>query len=71
MNREVVIGKIKKAAKEAGLPFVREELSKHTGVTVGGKRTTISRSSKDVPNVFAETIWKQLEEVLGKGWWKK
>jgi len=71
VHRDEVIRKIRKAAKEQGLAFSQEELTRHTGITVGGLRTTVSRSSKDMPNVFAETIFKQLEPVLGKGWWRK
>lgn len=71
MKRNDVIKKIRKAAKDQGLPFEMYELTKHTGVRVGDTATTVSRSSSDMPDVFAETIFKQLEPALGKGWWRK
>lgn len=70
MHREDVIKKIKLAAKDRGVSFERVELTRHTGVIVGEVRTTISRSSKDFPNRWAETVWKQLEPALGERWWK-
>ncbi|NNM45645.1 ribonuclease PH [Knoellia koreensis] len=70
MKRGDVIKKIKKAAKAASLEFEQYELTRHTGIRVGGTSTTISRSSSDMPDVFAETIFKQLESELGKGWWR-
>lgn len=70
MHRDEVIKRIKKAAKDQGLPFEQVELTRHTGISVGGLRTTVSRSSKDFPNTWAETVWKQLEAVLGERWWK-
>jgi prolyl-tRNA editing enzyme YbaK/EbsC (Cys-tRNA(Pro) deacylase) len=71
MKRGDVIRKIKKAAKEKGLPFEQEELTRHTGIKVGGVAATVSRSSRDMPDVFAETIFRQLEPALGKGWWRQ
>jgi hypothetical protein len=71
MKRGDVIRTIKKAAKAANVEFEQTELTKHTGITVGNVKTTVSRSSKDMPDVFAETIYKQLEPALGKGWWRK
>lgn len=71
MKRGDVIRKIKNAAKEKGLPFEQEELTRHTGIKVGRVATTVSRSSRDMPDVFAETIFRQLEPALGKGWWRQ
>jgi hypothetical protein len=70
MHRDDVIKKIKKAARKQGLTFEQVELKNHTGIIVNGIRTVVSRSSKDFPNTWAETVWKQLEAALGKGWWK-
>lgn len=71
MKRNDVIKKIRKAAKAQGVSCELYELTNHTGIRVGDTATTVSRSSKDVPNLFAETIFKQLEPALGEGWWRK
>jgi hypothetical protein len=70
MKRGEIIRKIRKAAKDAGLEYVAEELTNHTGVVVGGVPTTVSRSTADF-GWMAETIFKQLEPALGEGWWRK
>ena len=71
MKRNDVIKRIRKAAKDQGLSFDQYELTNHTGIKVGDTATTVSRSSEDMPDVFAQTIFKQLEPALGKGWWRK
>ncbi len=71
MKRGDVIKAIKKEAKRQGVEFEQYELKRHTGIKVGATSTTISRSSSDMPDLFAETIFKQLEPALGKGWWRK
>jgi hypothetical protein len=70
VKRGDVIKRIKKAAKAANLEFEQYELTRHTGIRVGRTSTTVSRSSSDMPDIFAETIFKQLESELGKGWWR-
>lgn len=70
MKRRDVLRKIRKAAKEAGVDYAEQELTRHTGITVGGVSTTVARHS-EIPDLFAETIFKQLEPALGKGWWRK
>lgn len=64
-----MIKKIREAARDAGLDFQTFERSSHTGIQVGGKRTTIGRHT-ETPNLMAEKIYKQLEEVLGEDWWR-
>lgn len=64
-----MIKKIRKAAKAAGLDFEVVERTNHTGLQVGDKKTTIGRHS-ETSNLMAETIYKQLEVVLGKDWWR-
>lgn len=69
MKRTTVIKKIRKAAKDAGLSYAETELRNHTGIRVGGVPTVVGRHS-EIPNFIAETIYKQLEPVLGEGWWR-
>lgn len=69
MRTAEVIKKIRKAARAADLEFEVFERTNHTGIRVGAKKTTIGRHS-ETPNLMAEAIYKQLEEVLGEGWWR-
>ncbi len=69
MKRRTVIKKIENAAKARGLPFEVTELTNHTGITVGGKRSTLGRHS-EVDEVTAGKFFKQFSEVLGEGWWR-
>jgi hypothetical protein len=70
MKRTVVLKKIAKAAKTAGVEFSTKELTNHTGVTVGAVRTTIGRHS-EVSEGTAEALYRQLQPALGKGWWRR
>lgn len=70
MKRGEIIRKIRKAAKAAGATYVEVELTNHTGITVDGVATTVSRSTSDFGRM-AEEIFKQLEPALGEGWWRK
>lgn len=69
MKTREAIKKIQKAAKAAGLEFELTELTNHTGIRVGNKKTTIGRHS-EIPNLMAQKIFKQLEGELGEGWWR-
>lgn len=69
MKTSEVLKKIRKAAKAANLEFEVFERKNHTGIRVGTKKTTIGRHT-ETSNLMAETIYKQLEEVLGKDWWR-
>jgi hypothetical protein len=69
MNRRQVLKKLQAAAKSKGLNYSVEELTRHTGVTVGGQRSTISRHA-EVAESTAQAFWKQFEDELGKGWWR-
>ena len=70
MKRSEVLKKIREAAKTAGVPYAERELTRHTGITVGSVSTTVARHT-EIPDRFAETIFRQLEPALGKGWWRK
>lgn len=65
-----MLKRIRKAAKAQGVTYAEQELTRHTGITVGSVSTTVARHT-EIPDLFAETIFRQLEPVLGKGWWRK
>lgn len=69
MKRRAVLKSIKAAADKAGLTYSEVELTNHTGIIVGGKRSTIGRHN-EVDEVTVRKFYKQFEDVLGKGWWK-
>ena len=70
MKRTVVLKKIAKAAKSAGVEFATTELTNHTGLTVGDVRTTIGRHS-EISEGTAEALYRQRQPALGKGWWRR
>lgn len=70
MRRTELLRKIRKAARSAGVTYEEFEMTRHTGLTVGGARTTIARHA-EIPDQMAEVIFKQLQDVLGKGWWRR
>jgi hypothetical protein len=69
VKRTALIKKIKKAAKAADLGYESEEGARHTKVTIGKITTTVPRHS-EIGEYTAEAICKQLEDELGKGWWR-
>jgi len=69
MKRRQVLKKLSAAAKNAGLSCVEVELTNHTGITIGGKRSTLGRHA-EIDDVTARKFWSQFDEVLGKGWWR-
>ena len=69
MKRSEVLKRIRKAAKARGVEYAEQELTRHTGITVGGISTTVPRHS-EIQDLMAQVIFKQLESVLGKGWWR-
>jgi hypothetical protein len=70
VKRGDVLKKIRRAAKARGVAYAEHELTRHTGITVGSVSTTVARHT-EIPDLFAETIFRQLEPALGKGWWRK
>jgi hypothetical protein len=70
VKRVEVLKRIRKAAKAQGVAYAEQELTRHTGITVGSVSTTVARHT-EIPDLFAETIFRQLEPALGKGWWRK
>lgn len=69
MKRKEVLRRVRRAAREAGVPFHTVELTNHTGVVVGGHRSTLGRHA-EIDDVTARRFFDQFAEVLGKGWWR-
>jgi len=69
VKRTAVLKKLKAEAKRRGLEFEIVELSNHTGVVVGGTRSTLGRHT-EVDEVTVGKFFDQYAEVLGKGWWR-
>lgn len=65
-----MIGRLRKAARAAGLEFRVVELTNHTGIYVGDHRSTLGRHN-EVSDITAQQFYKQYEDVLGKGWWRR
>lgn len=70
MNRTALLKKIAKAAKAADAAWVLDRNgANHDVYTLNGVMIPIARHN-EFGNLSAETIFKECEEVLGKGWWR-
>ncbi|MDR1212878.1 MAG: ribonuclease PH [Propionibacteriaceae bacterium] len=69
MKRKAVLDKLKAAAKAQGKTFATRELTRHTGVTVGGASRTLGRHA-EVDDATARKFWGQFDCELGRGWWR-
>jgi hypothetical protein len=70
VKKREVLQRLKAEAKRQGKAYRTVELARHTGVIVGSVRSTISRSSSEVPDGTAHACWDQFAVELGKGWWR-
>ncbi len=71
-KRKEVLGKIALAAKAAGVDWelVREG-AKHSVYQLGAQaRPIVVGRHAEFGNRYAETVYRQCEETLGKGWWR-
>jgi hypothetical protein len=69
MKRTDVTKKLQAEAKRQGLSFEVIERTKHTGVVLDGKRSTIKRKN-EIDDVTAHKFFDQFADKLGKGWWR-
>lgn len=69
MERTEVLRRVRRAARSAGVSFEVVELTNHTGVIVGGLRSTLGRHT-EIDDVTARRFFDQFAQVLGKGWWR-
>ncbi|WP_249669191.1 ribonuclease PH [Cellulomonas hominis] len=67
--RTEVLRRLRRAARSADVPFEVVELTNHTGVIVGGRRSTLGRHA-EIDDVTARRFFDQFADVLGKGWWR-
>lgn len=64
--------KIAKAAQKAGLAWeLDRQGGNHTIFKLDGKAIPIGRHAGEVGNRYAETVYKECQEKLGEGWWRK
>ena len=69
-KRADIIKQIEKAAKAAQLKFIlAREGANHTIYELDGVMIPIARH-RELGQRYAETIYKQCETKLGKGWWR-
>ena len=65
-----MVKKLKKAAKAKGLEFEEINLTNHGAIRIGKTTRTLGRHSEIRDNAARE-YFKQFENELGKGWWRK
>jgi mRNA interferase HicA len=66
----LLLSKISAAAARAGLEFVLvREGSNHSIFQCGGQRVVIPRH-RDINELAARAIMRDLDDQLGKDWWK-
>ncbi len=71
VKRINLIREISKAARRSGLLWVIvREGGNHSIFTLGDQRIPIPRH-REIPDVLARQIMKELETELGKEWWAK
>ena len=70
MKRSAVIKRLSNEAKSQGLDFRVVELTNRTGIIIDGLRKTIGRHG-EVDELTVVKFFKQIEDVLGKWWWRK
>ena len=70
MNRIAMMRKISRRAKRCGhdLSFVRQ--GRHEYWACGGFTFAVPRH-REIPKGTVEGIFKDLEPVLGEGWWRE
>lgn len=64
-----MLKKLKAEAKRQSKAFEVEELTNHTGVRVGAKRSTLKRHN-EIDDTTAGKFFDQFADELGKGWWR-
>ncbi|MGW4368705.1 hypothetical protein ACWEKT_23980 [Nocardia takedensis] len=70
-KRSDLLRTIELAAKAAGVEweFVGEGAN-HTVFRLGGKKIPVGRH-RELGNRYAEMVYRECEEMLGKGWWRQ
>ncbi|QFG13465.1 HicA-like toxin [Gordonia phage Powerball] len=69
-KRTDLVKTIAKAAKAAGVEWeVEREGANHTIYRLGSQRIAVGRHT-ELGNRYAEMVYKECEQTLGKGWWR-
>lgn len=69
-SRSEILKKITKAATDKGLSFVKSRQGgNHTIYNLDGLMIPIGHH-RQFETRYAETVYKECEPKLGKGWWK-
>lgn len=69
-KRAEVIKKIQQAAKAKGMAFdVKRRGGNHDIYSLDGLMVPVGRHS-EFGNRYTETVYKECEAKLGKGWWR-
>ena len=70
-TRAQILARIEREAKKQGAVWVLlREGANHTIYTLNGVIVPIARHPRDFGPRYTETIYKECEQVLGKGWWR-
>ncbi len=70
-TRRDILKKVAKAAKAAGIEWgLAREGANHSIYKLDGKQIAIGRHPGEVGTRYAETIYRECEEKLGKDWWR-
>lgn len=70
MKRKDLLKKVSEAAKAKGLIFASiRNKGDHEVFSLDGQRVTVPRHS-EINELTARSILKDLEDKLGKDWWK-
>jgi predicted RNA binding protein YcfA (HicA-like mRNA interferase family) len=71
MKYRDLISKIRKAAKQLDIPFVKQrQKGSHQVWLCGTTPVVIPKHGGEINEITAISICKTLEEPLGEGWWK-
>jgi hypothetical protein len=70
VKRRNFLKKIETEAKRQGIPWALfTEGANHSIYKLGGKKIPVGRHA-EIDNRLAETIFKECEDLLGRGWWR-
>ncbi|WP_348786538.1 ribonuclease PH [Leifsonia sp. NPDC080035] len=69
MKRRDVLKRLKAQARASGVSYSEQELTNHTGITIGSTRSTLSRHA-EIDDVTARKFFDQFADEFGKGWWR-
>lgn len=69
MKRTALEQKLRRAARDAGLPMRVEPGRRHDKLTIGDVVVTVPRH-REINEYTAESILKSFERLFGAGWWR-